>query len=113
MIDSRSSCDLHEYKDHYTLEMDLPGYAKKDVHVSFENNTLTVYAKNAQSTKSTEGRVLRKERFFGEFSRKFSFPANRVDPTKITASLTDGVLHIDLSKYKNDPPSASGRIQIN
>jgi HSP20 family protein len=93
--------------------MDLPGYAKKDVHVSFENNTLTVYAKNAQSTKSAEGRVLRKERFFGEFSRKFSFPANRVDPTKITASLTDGVLHIDLSKYKNDPPSASGRIQIN
>ncbi len=34
--------DIYENKDHIALEVELPGMNKEDIHLSFENNVLTL-----------------------------------------------------------------------
>jgi HSP20 family protein len=73
------------------VRFDLPGVDPKDVDVSLEGDTLTLTGER----KSThEGKAYREMRY-GRFERTLTVPEG-VDPAKVQASYTNGVLEIRL-----------------
>ncbi|MDN5951640.1 MAG: Hsp20/alpha crystallin family protein, partial [Loigolactobacillus coryniformis] len=78
--------------------IDLPGVDKKDLKIDYQNNILTVSAKNEQNTdeRDENDQLVHRERRYGQFSRQYQLP--NVDQAKITAKYNDGVLTITLPK---------------
>ena len=87
--------DIKEYPEKYALEVEIPGYSKKDISISLEDGYLTISA-TKKSEEVVDGKVLRKERFVGTTSR--SYYVGEVDKNKIQASYVDGVLMVELPK---------------
>ena len=95
--------DIKETESSYILEVELPGYDKKDVNISFEDEHLTVSA-TKKSEESENEKYLRRERFIGTCSR--SYYVGDVEKDKIEASYKDGVLYINVPKEEKKPEEA-------
>jgi HSP20 family protein len=73
-----------------------------DVNIEATETSLTLSGK--RKTQAPEGyRVHRRERASLEFARAFEFPA-KVDLEKVTATMKDGVLRIELAKQAQTRP---------
>ena len=62
-----------------------------------ENGVLTLEGERKFESESKEKNYHRVERSYGKFVRGFTLPSN-VDPEKVQANLTDGVLRISMRK---------------
>ena len=102
--------DLQDKGDHYALQAEVPGFKKEDIKVDFDENVLTIKAERKQEKeeKNEQGYLVR-ERSYGSYSRAFRF--EDADPSKINASLNDGVLNIDVMKAVK--PETKTSIAIN
>lgn len=91
--------DVREKKDSYELDIDLPGFKKEDVELSFENGYLTIAATKSldKDEKNKAGEYIRKERYAGSMSRSF-YIGNNVPQSDIKAKYEDGVLRISIPK---------------
>ena len=95
--------DLSESDDAYTLQLDVPGIDKKDIHINFHDGTLTISGERKSSEKTENENVVRIERSFGEFRRTFNLPQTiKVDA--IDAKYKDGVLKIVVPKAEEVKP---------
>jgi HSP20 family protein len=55
-----------------TVQAEVPGVAKEDIHVSLDGNVVTLRAEVKQhDTQSRDAKVLRSEPYFGAVSRSF------------------------------------------
>ena len=90
--------DVEDKGDSNELTADLPGMAKEDIALNFENDYLTIAAQKKESNDDTDkkGNFIRRERRFGSVSR--SFYVGDVDSQKIDAEFKDGVLKVTLPK---------------
>jgi HSP20 family protein len=88
--------NIEEKEDVYTLTMEMPGLAKKDVEVSIEKETLTVKGGKSEQSEEKDG-WLRREIRSSSFERSFSL-GSEVDVENIKAKMSDGVLVITLAK---------------
>ncbi|KTD19150.1 heat shock protein, Hsp20 family [Legionella lansingensis] len=91
--------DIKEEKDHFLVLADIPGVKKEDMHVSLENNILTIQGERHFEKKETKGNYSRIERSEGQFYRRFSLPET-ADESKIRAKCKHGVLEITIPKKK-------------
>jgi HSP20 family protein len=91
------AADVREESDRYVVTVDLPGLAKDDVELSFENDVLTISGERKSELQKDEGRVHRSERYYGKFTRAMRFPGD-VRHQDISASFTNGVLEVSLPK---------------
>lgn len=91
--------DVQESDARYELRLDVPGVAKEDLKVHFEQDTLTVRGER----KSTSETPTRRERWAGTFVRTLSLP-DGVDNARIEATLKDGVLTIVVPKGEKAQP---------
>ncbi len=89
--------DIYENKDQISLEVELPGMTKEDIHLTFENNVLTLSGERRFEKKDEEQNYHRVERLYGTFTRSFTLP-NTVSGEGITAEYRDGVLYLSLPK---------------
>ena len=90
--------DIYENKDHISLEVELPGMNKEDIHLSFENNVLTISGERRFEKQAEEQQQYhRVERVYGTFTRSFTLP-NTVSGEGITAEYRNGVLYLSLPK---------------
>lgn len=90
--------DIHETKDGYIFEVELPGVAKDQVKLTVHDNTLVLEGEKKYPHAEEKGcDCHRQERIFGKFQRSFSLPT-AVDPEKIEAAFENGVLTIHLAK---------------
>lgn len=89
--------DVVEKDGKYIMKTDLPGFAKNDVKVTLENGTLSIHASRHENKdeKDKKGKVLRRERRYGSYSRSF-YVGNQVKDSDVNASYKDGVLTIEL-----------------
>ena len=93
--------DIYETADRqYVIKADLPEMKREDIHLSFENNVLTLSGERAAAP--VEG-LQRSERFRGPFSRAFNLPAS-VDGSRISAAYTDGVLTVRIPQREEAKP---------
>lgn len=79
-----------------------PGIDPGKLEVSIQQNLLTV-AGERQSVAVEAGKFYRKERFQGEFRRVITLPDD-VDPDRVEASYTDGILHISVKRREASRP---------
>ena len=86
--------DISEDENAFLLKLDLPEVPKDAVRVSGERKL----------EKEEQGKKFHRiERAYGRFVRSFVLPDN-VDPTKVTASMKDGVLEVRLVKAEQAKP---------
>lgn len=78
------------------VELDLPGVARQDLQVNFDQGILTVTAER-QRQESDDRQYLYEERPFGKIARQLNLPET-VEPNSIEAELTAGVLRIKMAK---------------
>jgi HSP20 family protein len=91
------SCDIYETDKELVLKMELPEMKKEDVHVTIENNLLTLRGERKFDEKLERENFHRIERHYGEFFRTFTLPTF-VDGNKIFAEFKDGLLTVTLPK---------------
>ena len=103
--------DIKDTGDSYTLEADLPGFKKEDIHVDVKDNTLSITAERHSEFEQKEKKnsFLRCERSFGSYSRSFNLDG--IDVDKISAAYENGVLKLTLPKLV-PAKAATRRLEI-
>lgn len=91
----RLAADIHEDKDNYYAQFEVPGVKKEDVKVELNNQLLTVTVEKKE--KSGEG-----EQSY-TLTRSVSVPEG-VKPDAIGAKLENGVLNVTLPKAEHRKP---------
>lgn len=104
--------DIESEEDHYVIHADMPGVSKEDIQVTLEDGILTLEAQRSEA-KSEEkaGKVLRRERRFGKFSRSFHVPRN-ITVEEVKGSFDNGVLTLSVPKESQHAP-ANQTVAIN
>ena len=96
--------DIKETENSYVLDIEVPGFDKKDVNVSLENGYLTVSAQkktcdNGEGNEKDKKKenYIRRERS-SQVSR--SYYVGDIDKESVKAKYENGVLTIDIPKEK-------------
>lgn len=99
---SRSmTTNIKDLGNEYYLEIELPGYDKKDILASVEKGYLVVSA-NKEETKDEndkKSQYIRKERYSGSCRRSF-YVGDNLEEKDFKASFENGVLKITFPKDK-------------
>ena len=104
--------DIKEKKDHYELEVDLPGYEKEDIKIELSDGYLTGRASMNKSVDSeNDSKYVHKERYVGECSRSF-YVGNNIKEEDIKASFKNGTLKLTLPKEKQEKQEEKKYIDI-
>jgi HSP20 family protein len=101
--------DVSETTNAFIVEAAVPGLKADDLNVSVENNVLTISGEIRQEAESGERNYHRIERRYGKFQRVLTLP-NTVKVDAINASMTNGVLRLEIPKADEVKPR---RININ
>ncbi len=90
--------DVSENETAYTVQAEIPGVKKEDIHITIDGNQVAISAevKNEKDVKEGE-KLLRSERYYGNVARLFTL-AQEVDETSSQATYTDGILKLVLQK---------------
>ncbi|WP_146551902.1 Hsp20/alpha crystallin family protein [Rummeliibacillus sp. SL167] len=106
------SSDIVEKENGYEVKMDIPGMKKEDIHVTYNNNVLTVEAsqRQAMEDKDESTNFIHRERMSRSFRRQFVL--NNVQADMIQCKYEDGVLAITLPKNPQQSTDENHRIQI-
>ncbi len=89
-------CDIYEKDDKCNIEVDVPGFDKKDINVECKNGYLTITAKKEEKEEDSDKNYIRKERSYGEYSR--TFYVGDIDTNLINAKFNNGTLCITVPK---------------
>lgn len=97
-LPARIAVDVSENDTGYTVNAEIPGVKKDDIHIDIDGNVVTLRAEVKQEDKKTEGeKVLRSERYYGAVSRSFQLPME-IDASAAKAKYDNGVLAVTLPK---------------
>lgn len=106
---SQIKVDVKETEGGYTVQAEVPGVPKEDIHVSVEGNVVSLRAEVRQLDQKTEGeKVLRSERYYGSVARSFQLPVD-IDAAQAKAKYDNGILTLTLPKKLNN---SSQRLNI-
>lgn len=100
--------DVIENDDAYNIHMDLPGFQKENIDISFHQGRLTIKGYRETLKQENENKFKSIERTSGSFCRNFSFP-DIVDSEKMAATYENGVLEIRVPKQTIAKPQ---RIEV-
>ena len=91
--------DIVEKDGNYELDMELPGVKKEDIQMELKDGYLKVTAAHNSNTedKDKEGKVIRKERVSGSYSRSF-YVGEHVRTEDVKASFDNGELKVTVPK---------------
>lgn len=91
--------DIKESDNQYVLSVELPGFAKEDIKLAYDNGYLTISASRNETKeeKDGQGRIVHQERSSGACSRSF-YLGESIDRSLCKASHQDGVLTIVVPK---------------
>lgn len=91
-------CDIYEKDGDYHIEIDIPGFDKKDIKVECDNGYLTVTAKKDDEAEDKTKNYIRRERSYGKYQR--SFYIGDMDSNEIRAKFKHGMLKIIVPKVE-------------
>lgn len=97
--------DIYETRDYFGFTVEVPGFKQEDLSVSTENGVLTIQGERKMEEKQEGKNFHRVERAYGKFQRTFTLPGN-VNPENIHASLSDGILRIEVAKREEAKPKS-------
>lgn len=91
--------DIKEHENKYELAIELPGFEKNDIKMHMEDGYLIINASTDTNTEEKEesGKYIRKERYYGECTRKF-YVGEKINEEDIKANFKNGILNIEIPK---------------
>jgi HSP20 family protein len=95
-------------ENNVVVTAELPGVKRDDVNISLQDEVLTLEGSRQAQLREQDVKWHRRERAYGNFTRTIQLPF-RVDPEKVQARYSDGVLEIELERIEADRPK---KIQI-
>ena len=103
--------DIQDNGDSFELDAELPGFDKSDIAIDIDGDQLTIQAHHntENDQKDDQGNYLRRERYFGSYSR--SFDISQINAESIEASYENGVLKLELPRKAVVTPT-SRRLEI-
>ena len=90
--------DVYENEGVYVCQAELPGVAKEDIEVTFEDGILTIIAKKK---KENHNKFLIHERNFMNLKRELNFGS--LDSESLSAKLENGILTITIKPKEAKP----------
>lgn len=87
--------DAYEKDGKLMVEVDLPGIAKKDVHISLHEGNLVIKGERKMEKEVEDESFYRNERAYGTFLRRLPLPFE-VKAKDIHANFENGILNIEL-----------------
>ena len=94
--------DIYETGNSLTVVMEMPGVDKKDVELRLEDDVLKVDGR-LDFAKYQGLQPVYTEYNIGHYSRSFSL-SSKIDQSKISAEMNDGVLSLVLPKVEETKP---------
>lgn len=85
--------DVYQTPDSIVIRTPVAGVKLADIHITINDNTLTIKGERTHADNIAEGDYLLKECYWGAFSRSLVMPFN-LSPEKIQAFFKDGILKI-------------------
>ena len=101
--------DIRETDDAFEFTAELPGLSKDAVHITIEDNVLTLAGERSWNEDETKDGYRRVERAYGTFSRSFNLPSE-VSSDEVTAKFENGLLSVSVPKAEEVKPR---QIKIN
>src|SRR5882757_5082726 len=97
--------DVTETEKEIVITAEMPGLERKDVEISIDDDVLTIRGeKKVESEQDDKNKNYHlSERSYGVFYRVLQLPPG-VDPSKIEASMSNGVLKITIPKPARSEP---------
>ena len=95
--------NVEENDNEWLISAELPGVAKEDVKVNFQDNVLTISGEKKFEKEDKNKNYHRVERSYGKFSRALNINST-VLADKIDANYKDGILTISLPKAEEAKP---------
>ena len=102
--------EIIESDDEILFQAELPGLEEKDIHISVEENVLSLTGERTLERK-VEGECHRSERWYGKFARSFRLPGT-ADLEHIKAELKKGVLTVTVPK-KEEAKAKQIEVKVN
>jgi HSP20 family protein len=89
--------EISETNEALNVRAEVPGFTSKELDINVEPRRLTITGKHETKEESKKGKTIYSERCANEILRAIDLPAE-VESSKVTATLKDGVLNIELPK---------------
>ena len=94
----------------YKVEVAAPGMKKEDFNIHLgDNNELIITMEQKNENKEEHKKYLRREFAYSKFQQSFILPDD-VEKEKSSASVTDGILTIDLPKHTPEEKAKVNRV---
>lgn len=90
--------NVKENKSNFELELAVPGFSKKDIEVTMDQDVLCISGSNENTDEKEEEGYTRKEFSSASFERKIQLPQGVHPETEIKANYKNGVLKLELQK---------------
>jgi HSP20 family protein len=103
VADWTPAIDIQETEKEYLVKVEIPEVKKEDVHVTIQDEVLTVTGERKLDKEEKGKKFHRIERAYGTFLRTFTVPMD-ADEKKIVAEFKDGLLLLKLPKLDNPLP---------
>ena len=97
--------DVKEKKDHYEVDVDLPGFKKDEIKLELENGYLTISAAKGLDKDETDketGKYIRRERYAGACQRSY-YVGEDITEEDIKAEFKHGILKLFVPKKEAKP----------
>lgn len=95
--------DVAENEQGFTVTTELPGLAKADVQIHFENGVLTISGEKKQAEETSGGTWHRVERRYGAFHRSVTLPRGAAGESA-KATFENGLLTVAIPKREELKP---------
>jgi HSP20 family protein len=92
------------------IHAELPGMEEKDIHVTLNDDVLTISGERKTEKEEKDKNFLRREFSYGSFHRAIPVPPN-VAADKVKATFKNGVLSVELPLPEAEAPK-SKRIEV-
>jgi HSP20 family protein len=89
--------EMSESDDSITIRAEVPGFDTKNLSIQADGNSVYIRGRSERKKEETKGEVKYSELSATELCRRIALPSS-INPEKITARLTSGVLELTLPK---------------
>ena len=106
--------NVMESEKDYTVELAAPGLTKDDFTVNLDdegNLHIKLESKNDKKEEDKKSHYLRREFSYSKFEQTLLLPDD-VEKTKIAASVSNGVLTVDLPKVEQNQVKTARQIEV-
>lgn len=102
-LDHSPRVNIVESDDDFRLEMQVPGFDKKDLKIEMVDDTLTISGEHTEDEQDEDTRWTRREFSRAAFERSFVMPQS-VKADAIQADYVNGVLKVTIPRSEDAKP---------